>query len=63
MPSVGHEGLLVRLVGELAADSEFMGVLVQGSVARGHHHAGSDLDLLVVLEDGDFRKLQWEGKD
>jgi len=40
-----------------------MGVLVQGSVARGHHHAGSDLDLLVVLEDGDFRKLQWEGKD
>jgi len=60
MAAVGHESLLVRLAAELAADSQVMGVMVQGSVARGDHHAGSDLDLLVVLEEGVFREFRSE---
>lgn len=52
--------MLVRLVEESAADPQVLGVLVQGSVARGDHHASSDLDLLVVLEEGVFRKFRSE---
>ena len=37
-----------------------MGIMLQGSVARGDHYLGSDLDLLVLLEDGRARNFRSE---
>ena len=62
-PSSAHLQLLAAFVKQLKQDSGVSGVLLQGSVARGEHKTGSDLDLLVLLPPGDYRPFLSEVHD
>lgn len=53
-----HRQVLATIVDELKRDPAVSGVLLQGSVARGDHSPGSDLDLLVLLQPGTSRPFQ-----
>lgn len=55
-----HRQVLATIVDELKGDPAVSGVLLQGSVARGDHSPGSDLDLLVLLQPGTSRPFQSE---
>ncbi len=45
-----------RLVGRIVEDVHPLRILLFGSTARGDCHAGSDIDLLVVMPDGAHRR-------
>lgn len=47
-----HEQLISEALKELEYDSEVIGVLLQGSMARGDGYPTSDLDLFILLRDG-----------
>jgi predicted nucleotidyltransferase len=47
-----HGALPGRLLAELEREPFVIGVMVQGSVARGDYYTGRDLDLLVLVADG-----------
>lgn len=63
MTSDPHNQLLHRLLGQLKLEPSLIGVMLQGSVARGDHYPGSDLDLLVLVEEGHSRGLESEQID
>lgn len=50
--SAAREALLAALADEAQGDPEVLGMMVQGSVARGDALPGSDLDLFVLLRPG-----------
>jgi hypothetical protein len=47
-----HERILAMTVEALRRESGVAAALLQGSVARGDAHPGSDVDLLVLLDEG-----------
>lgn len=63
MTSDPHNQLLHRLLAQLKLEPSVIGVMLQGSVARGDHYPGSDLDLLVLVEEGHTRGLESEQID
>jgi predicted nucleotidyltransferase len=58
-----HHQLLDRLLPDLEREPFVIGVMLQGSVARGDHQPGSDLDLLVLVADGQGKGLVSEQID
>lgn len=58
-----HARLAEAAVGRWSADDDVIGVLLQGSVARGDAHPGSDLDLFVLLRPGASRPFAAETVD
>jgi hypothetical protein len=46
-----HQRLLESLVAQANGDHEIIGIMLQGSVARGDAHLHSDLDLFMLLRD------------
>lgn len=60
MTGDAYDVLLARLLDELSRDPLVAGVMVQGSVARGDHRTGSDLDLLVLLQDSASKNFDAE---
>lgn len=47
-----HSQLLDRLLVAAKGEPYTVGIMLQGSVARGDHYPDSDLDLLVLVEEG-----------
>lgn len=45
-----------RLVASIVADVHPLRIVLFGSAARGDTHAGSDIDLMVVMPDGSHRR-------
>jgi predicted nucleotidyltransferase len=64
-PNMGdrHSKLLDSLMAEMKREPSIIGVMLQGSVARGDYHTGSDLDLLVLVADGQGKGLVSEQID
>lgn len=52
MAILGYDVVLEQVVERIRKQSDVVGVMLQGSVARGDHYHGSDLDLLVIVADG-----------
>ena len=48
-------------IAELRARPEVVGALLFGSWARGDHQAGSDVDLVVIVEAGYARSVEYRG--
>ncbi len=42
----------------LKSDSNVQGIILFGSWARGNNHAGSDIDLVVIVNDGNRRYVE-----
>jgi predicted nucleotidyltransferase len=65
LPNMGdpHSKLLDSLMAEMKHEPFIIGVMLQGSVARGDYHTGSDLDLLVLVADGQGKGLVSEQID
>lgn len=53
-----HQQLLNEALTDAQTDAEVIGVMLQGSLARGDGYAGSDVDLLVLLRDGYARPFR-----
>jgi predicted nucleotidyltransferase len=58
-----HARLIESALERLRSDDDVIGVLLQGSVARGDAHPGSDLDLFVLLRPGASRPFAAETVD
>ncbi|GIN58281.1 DNA polymerase subunit beta [Lederbergia ruris] len=46
-----HQNLINKIYDEMIKDDEVIGILIQGSVARGENYQSSDLDIFVLLKD------------
>ncbi|WP_282942601.1 DNA polymerase subunit beta [Paenibacillus sp. RC67] len=55
-----HRELVGEIYEEVLQDSETVGLLLQGSVARGESYATSDLDMYILLKDGLVRPFRSE---
>ncbi|WP_100488365.1 nucleotidyltransferase domain-containing protein [Sporolactobacillus pectinivorans] len=55
--SIAHRCLVAEIYDEAVQDGEIIGLLLQGSVARGENYQTSDIDFYVLLEDGLNRPL------
>ena len=57
----GLESSLSEIVDTIKTVNGVIGIILFGSVARGDHDEGSDIDLLVIFKDQDaMRKNEWE---
>jgi predicted nucleotidyltransferase len=52
-----HRHLVAEIYKEAMQDDEVIGLLLQGSVARGDNYKTSDLDMYVLLQDGVQRQF------
>ena len=55
-----HRTLLKEILDQADRDSEIIGVMLSGSVARGDAYPGSDLDVHILLNNGCRRAFQSE---
>lgn len=53
-----HRNIIQMLLASLAGDSEVIGLMLTGSHARGDAHSSSDIDLVVLLQDGHSRQFE-----
>jgi len=57
-----HNQTISKLVHELEKDSRFLALIIGGSIAKGREQEHSDVDVIVVVTEEDFKRRQ-ETKD